>query len=305
LINNHPANLDPLTCVTARLVDVGNGIELVDDNPAAGGQLRVIRQFGSYAAWDLGLIPSGEDEAGPSAATASAASASVAFDPPNDQNTALLFTAVQPGSAMNDVDIEFQDTLVGDVASVLFDAVGRRLVISIDASQTTANTVAAAVAAEGTFQAVLDTSSDPTNDGTGVVGAIGVVASTSGGGPDRHVSDDVNPLETKGVFNSLLRLHAALSDFNLPQIERAVEMLDDDFSRLNFCRAELGARQQGLEVMQQRIEDEDVELRSSLSLAIDADLAKVISDLSARQAAFEASLRLIGQTMQLSLLDFI
>jgi flagellin-like hook-associated protein FlgL len=57
--------------------------------------------------------------------------------------------------------------------------------------------------------------------------------------------------------------------------------------------------------MQVRIEDEKVELSKSLSLEIDADLARAISDMTARQAAFTASLQTAATLLSLTLLDFI
>ena len=75
-------------------------------------------------------------------------------------------------------------------------------------------------------------------------------------------------------------------------IERAVELLDADFERVNFARAEIGARGRSLETLEARLEDEDVQLRVGLSDEIDTDLADAISNLTARQAALEASLRL-------------
>jgi flagellar hook-associated protein 3 FlgL len=57
LINNDAANLNPATRVVARLSATGNGIELFDGNLAGPDQLSITRQFGSNAAWDLGLIP--------------------------------------------------------------------------------------------------------------------------------------------------------------------------------------------------------------------------------------------------------
>ena len=56
LINNHPDNLDPTTAVLARLQAFGNGIELLDDNPASGESLTVSRVSGSNTAWELGLV---------------------------------------------------------------------------------------------------------------------------------------------------------------------------------------------------------------------------------------------------------
>ena len=59
LINQHPANVGP--AVVARLAEFGNGIELLDANLAGSESLAVLRRSGS-AAWDLGLVPQGEDE---------------------------------------------------------------------------------------------------------------------------------------------------------------------------------------------------------------------------------------------------
>jgi flagellin-like hook-associated protein FlgL len=424
LINNHPDNLDPASRVVAKLKDVGNGIELVDDNPVGSGTLTVIRSFESTAAWDLGLVPRGSDQVGsgdgppataatttvifsppddqnnrftitanqvgtalngvqvefinsaasgdqafvsfdpvtkkltidvdPAATTANtvigainldgtfsaaldlsteptndgsglvtqtgtlatlaggtphptaqSAAALVTFAPPNDVNTALLVTANQAGTSLNGVTIEFEDTLVGDVASVNFDSINKRLVVSIDAAQTTAATIAGAIAGEGTFFAQLDTTTDPTNDGSGVVGTVGVVATTQGGTAETIGGADVNPLEVHSTFNSLLRLIDALEDFDLVEIERAIALIDEDLDRVNFTRAELGAAARGLDTLQVRLEDENVELRQALSNEIDVDLVDAISRLTTQQAAFQASLQMIGQTFQLTLLDFL
>ena len=81
--------------------------------------------------------------------------------------------------------------------------------------------------------------------------------------------------------------------------------LDDDFDRLNFARSDLGARGRFLDALSERLDNEDVELRQALSQEIDVDMVDVISDLAARQANLEATLRLIGRTMQLTLLNFL
>lgn len=233
------------------------------------------------------------------------ASAAVSFSAPNDTNTAMIFQAASPGTLYNGVTIEFQDTLTGDAATASYDAVNKRLIVQIDATQTTANTIRTAVASEGTFLVDLDTGLDPTNDGGGIVGTTGVVGTTSGGTPEVLTGDDVNPLETKSVFNSLIRLNDALQDFDLPGIERAAQLLDEDLQRVTFARGGLGARQQGLDVLQARLENENVELKATLSSEIDTDLAESISNLSAQQATLQATLQLIGRTFQLTLLDFL
>ena len=116
---------------------------------------------------------------------------------------------------------------------------------------------------------------------------------------------DINPLEVSGVFNSLLRLYDAVAASDLGGIERAVALMDQDFERANFARAEIGARGRSLETLSDQLEDEEVQLRSSLSDEIDTDLADAIARLTAQQAALEATLRLTAQTFQLSLFDFL
>lgn len=135
--------------------------------------------------------------------------------------------------------------------------------------------------------------------------AAGTVVATDNGPAATLQGSDVAPLEVKGVLNSLIRLHKALEQSDPRAIERAVGMLEADFERLNFARADLGTRGQALDAISYRLDAEDVELRKSLSLEIDADMITVISELTARQASIEASLRLIGKTMQLTLLDFV
>ncbi len=195
---------------------------------------------------------------------------------------------------------------MGDVAIATFDPLGRRLIIDVADTQTTANTVMAAVAAEGTFTAQLDLTNDPTNDGTGtIVAPPGVVATTTGGTAESLLGRDTNPVETKGVFNSLIRLFDAIQNYDVAAMERIVEMLDDDFDRLNFGRAALGAQGEGLDGIAMRNEDDQVELQTVLSNEIDMDLAVAATQYSARQAAYEASLRTIAGMFRLSLLDFL
>ena len=123
--------------------------------------------------------------------------------------------------------------------------------------------------------------------------------------PGTLTGSDVNPLEVAGVFNSLIRLNDALVSYDLPGIERALDLLDQDFDRINSSRAEVGARGQSLETLNDRLADESIQLQGSLSDEIDTDLAAAISNLTARQAALQASLQLTARTFQLSLLDFL
>ncbi|MFW6169871.1 MAG: flagellar hook-associated protein FlgL [Planctomycetota bacterium] len=304
LVNDHPDNQDPDTRVVAALQAFGNGIELVDDNPAADESLTVSRTNRSEVAWELGLIPWGEDAP---ESSYQPAEATVTFASPDDTNTAFRVEAARAGTQWNNIDIEITDTgtVSGDNATVNFDESGGKLVIDIAAGDTTANTVVDEIIAEGTFTAELDDTTDPGNDGTGTLPAPGVVATTADGTPETLAGEDPNPIETEGVFNTLLRLQGAVESNEVEKLERIFSLFEADVERLNMGRAIVGTSSRGLNTIQIRNEDEQVELKQVLSDEIDVDLAEAVSEFSSRRAGYEASLRAIGNMYRLSLLDFL
>ncbi|TWT33322.1 flagellar hook-associated protein FlgL [Blastopirellula retiformator] len=184
LINNHPDNQDG-SPIVAKLADFGNGIELIDDNPQGVGRLTIERETLSHAVIDLGLMPEGELVTTVSdSPTATQAAATVEFAPPGDANNAIEIKAVLPGTTFNNVQVEFvNSTASGDQAIVNYDPTTKKLTIDVDPAATTANTVVAAINADGIFSADLSLENDPTNNGTGLVADVGVLASTNGGTP--------------------------------------------------------------------------------------------------------------------------
>lgn len=116
---------------------------------------------------------------------------------------------------------------------------------------------------------------------------------------------DRNYLESESVFTTLIQLRDALAANDTAAISRAAEKLDVDINRVVFARSEVGARQQGLQISQRTLEDEDVQLRSALSDEIDVDLVEAISNLTARQISLQASLQATANLLQMSLLNFL
>jgi len=108
-----------------------------------------------------------------------------------------------------------------------------------------------------------------------------------------------------GTYAALIRLRDAFDTNDRLAIERGVALLDEALQTVNFARSELGARQQGLDILQTRLDDEEIELQAALSLDLDVDLVAAISEFTARQASFEAALRTTGAISQLTLLDFL
>jgi flagellin-like hook-associated protein FlgL len=300
-INNDPANTNPVTRVVARLAQFGNGIELVDDNPTAGQALSITQAVDSHAAEQLGLVPVGSGTSAPST-PAVAATAALDFAP---ANTDLKLTANVPGTGLNGVNVVFQNTLSGNTATASYNAGANTLTISLDSSATTSNTVLAAINAEGTFGAALDTTTDATNDGSGLVGATGTMATTAGGSAEQLTGSDTNPIEVGGVFSALLRMRAALTANDQLGLQRAAGLLDSAADNVTFAHGAIGARSQTLDTLSAHLDDEQVQLKKSLSDEVDVDFVQTVSDLTARQAAYQASLQLSAQLQQQTLLNYL
>ncbi len=238
-------------------------------------------------------------------ADSAAATADISFASPNHLNSAFSVVAKYPGTRMNDVQVVFEDSLSGGVPSAAFNPATKTLTVQIEAGVTTANQVIAAIDQQGDFDAKLRFTNDLTNAGTGIIHATGTVGTTTGGSAEVLQGRNTNPLETKGIFNSLLRLKDAIDTKNVQEVSRIAGLIEEDIQRLSFTRGELGARDQHVDVLKARGEDEILELKTNLSLEIDVDIVQAITEMTAKQASFQASLQTAGQLYQLTLLDFI
>ncbi len=86
---------------------------------------------------------------------------------------------------------------------------------------------------------------------------------------------------------------------------RAAAQLDKDLDRVSLARGDLGIRQQRNDSLLTASEDQINELKSRESDERDVDIAGLISELTARQAAYEANLRLLAQVNSRTIFDFI
>jgi flagellar hook-associated protein 3 FlgL len=116
---------------------------------------------------------------------------------------------------------------------------------------------------------------------------------------------DVSGVQVEGVFNSLARLRSAVAGGQNERMEGIVQAIDADLQRLSTARGLIGARQQSIESIQSSSAEQQIALKEVESNELDADLAEVISNLSSRQAALQASLQLMGQVTRLTLFNYI
>ncbi len=299
-INNHAGNADGL--LTARLAVYGNGIELVDDSVGTGS-LQVERTILSTAAIDLGLIPEGQQSA---AAQYSGTLAEVTVGSAG-ANNGLIFRAQFPGTYANQYRVVFEDT---GTESFVFDQTNHVLHFQIDTlGGTTAQDVLDMFNADPDASTLFAAELDPAdgNDGSGAVEPTDPLnpPALTGGTAATMTGEDANPSETEGIFTALIRLEAALRAYDLPEIERAMAMVDSSVTQLNYVRAELGATQQGLDILSERLDTEEIELKSVLSVEHDVDMVEVISNLTARQIALEAGMKATSQALKMTLLNYL
>ena len=125
------------------------------------------------------------------------------------------------------------------------------------------------------------------------------------GSVNRLVGEDYSPRDAGGAIDTLLRMQKAVRTGDIPEIERLQQRLDVDLDRASRTRGRVGVWSQNLQELQQVNESESLLMTEQRSNEIDADLAQVISEMNARQTALEASMRLIGQTAQLTVLNYL
>lgn len=116
---------------------------------------------------------------------------------------------------------------------------------------------------------------------------------------------DVSGVEVEGVFSTLIRMRQAIESERPEDMIRITEALDKDIQRVSLARGLIGTRQQSIQYSTDLSTEQQLQLKQLESNELDADLAQTISDLTAREAALQASLQLMGRVNQLTLFNFL
>ncbi|MGA2059302.1 MAG: flagellar hook-associated protein FlgL [Thermoguttaceae bacterium] len=224
------------------------------------------------------------------------------IDPVTSQPVAdsgIIVSAANASDNLNGVQVVLSSTATG----VTYDDTTKTLTVGIIPGVTTANNVVTAINTSG-YSSMFQASLDPIggNDGTGYVvdGTSATITSAS-----TLDGSDVDQQETEGIFSALIRLKQALQNNDTAGIERAMGLLDTSTQQLDYAHAELGARQQGLDTMKDRLSSENIELQNVLSNEYDADITQVVSDLAGQQTTFQAALKATASILQMTLLNYL
>ena len=116
---------------------------------------------------------------------------------------------------------------------------------------------------------------------------------------------DVNQQTPQGVFTRLMELRDALRDDDTGGITMAGEGINELMDEVNRLRGHLAARSSAMGEQRMRSEATTASLATTLSATRDLDFAESITRFTQLQMAMQASMRSAGQTMNVSLMDFI
>lgn len=101
------------------------------------------------------------------------------------------------------------------------------------------------------------------------------------------------------------QLITALDTDNTGDITGALSKLDDHLNNTLAIRAEIGAKTNRLELVQNRLEKDNLNFTELLSENEDVDMAETIMNLKMEESVYRASLSAGAQVIQPTLLDFI
>ncbi|ARA98473.1 flagellar hook-associated protein FlgL [Geobacillus thermodenitrificans] len=110
-----------------------------------------------------------------------------------------------------------------------------------------------------------------------------------------------------GLFSDLQKLAASLENPSTTgdELTGYLDKLDNHLTHLLGVRAELGARMNRIELMEDRVDGQQVIAEKILSDNEDVDLEKVIIDLKTQESVHRAALAVGARIIQPTLVDFL
>jgi len=119
------------------------------------------------------------------------------------------------------------------------------------------------------------------------------------------IGKDINPQQSEGVLSLLVQLESALRSGDDVELARLDPLFEQETERLTHVRGDVGLRLQVLDNVENRLLDEEVLLRQSLSDEFDTDMTLAITQIAETTAVLQASLQVAAQSLQLTLLNFL
>jgi len=115
-----------------------------------------------------------------------------------------------------------------------------------------------------------------------------------------------DPDPANSIFSTLDKISQDLRDGNLTSLsEGDLEQLDEHIDIVLNYRAEVGARINRLEMVENRLDEVEINLTKVLSENEDADMAKLIIDIKNQENVYRAALAAGARIIQPTLVDFL
>ncbi|MHA7741047.1 flagellar hook-associated protein FlgL [Priestia aryabhattai] len=109
----------------------------------------------------------------------------------------------------------------------------------------------------------------------------------------------------QGAFDLMNNVQTAFEQNDVNSLKDLSTQVDTQLSTLLAERSELGARSNRLELIENRLDSQEIAATKMLSNNEDADIEKVITDLTVQESVHRAALGVGAQIIQPTLLDFL
>lgn len=116
---------------------------------------------------------------------------------------------------------------------------------------------------------------------------------------------DASGIFGEDLFDKIDKFSTALSDNDQDGIDASIGALDENIDNVINARADLGARMNRLELVENRLGEQEVIATKSLSENEDIEYDKVITQLLTQESLLRASLSAGSRIIQPSLMDFL
>lgn len=126
--------------------------------------------------------------------------------------------------------------------------------------------------------------------------------------PGTRLQANVNPTNvfTQDLFDDITAFSEALqSDVPDQDLDQYISVIDGHIDNTVSERADLGARQNRVELIESRLEGQSIAARSMMSANEDAEIEEVIMNLTTQEAVHRAALSAGSRVIQPTLLDFL
>jgi flagellar hook-associated protein 3 FlgL len=122
-----------------------------------------------------------------------------------------------------------------------------------------------------------------------------------------YLKANVNPgnVFSQDLFTTLTDIQKSLANNTPSDLDSLLGDLDNKMSIMSSERSELGARSNRLDMVENRIDQQEVLANQVLSDNEDADIEKVIMDMTTQESVHRAALSVGSRIIQPTLMDFL